>query len=167
VVVRMQPNLLYPYNSRSFFTEAEKANLGMGLEVWRGYFQSVRPAIGRLLINIDISSALMYNAGPLAQLCLNFFNLNANDRARLSDIPQQKRRELQRFLTGVKVTYGPSTKQHTIFGLGRPANQETFPKDGQQITVAAYFQGLMNRPLQFPNEPCVQVCHPMHFFPTQ
>jgi hypothetical protein len=48
----------YPFNIRSFFTDQECKRIGGGLELWRGYFQSVRPAIGRILINIDISTGM-------------------------------------------------------------------------------------------------------------
>lgn len=59
----MEPTQHYPFNVRSFFTDREKKHLGVGLEVWRGYFQSVRPGIGRLLINIDISTGLVRQSG--------------------------------------------------------------------------------------------------------
>jgi eukaryotic translation initiation factor 2C len=54
----MEPTMKYPFNIRSFFTDQECKRIGGGLELWRGYFQSVRPAIGRILINIDISTGM-------------------------------------------------------------------------------------------------------------
>ncbi|KAG8679864.1 hypothetical protein FRC09_018657, partial [Ceratobasidium sp. 395] len=56
VVVRMQPIMQYPHNSRSFFTDKEVWRIGGGMELWRGYFQSVRPGLQSMLINIDIST---------------------------------------------------------------------------------------------------------------
>lgn len=31
----------YPFNIRSFFTPTEKKDIGLGIELWRGYFQCV------------------------------------------------------------------------------------------------------------------------------
>ncbi|CAE6444858.1 unnamed protein product, partial [Rhizoctonia solani] len=56
VVVRMDPILRYPFNARSFFTDKEVRPIGGGIELWRGYFQSVRPGLASMLINIDIST---------------------------------------------------------------------------------------------------------------
>ncbi|KAF8205641.1 hypothetical protein K438DRAFT_2014534 [Mycena galopus ATCC 62051] len=70
-VIHMQPGLSYPFNVRSFFTDRETKDIGAGLELCkffisipinfrltcplgRGYFQSVRPGIGKMLINVDI-----------------------------------------------------------------------------------------------------------------
>lgn len=32
-------NRKYPFNIRSFFTNQEKKEIGLGIELWRGYFQ--------------------------------------------------------------------------------------------------------------------------------
>ena len=69
----MEPNLKFPFNVRSFFTPSETADIGSGIVLWRGYFQSVRPAMKSMLINIDISTAAMYKSGSLLKLCLEFF----------------------------------------------------------------------------------------------
>jgi len=58
----MEPNLIYPFNARSFFTELETRDIGGGIVLWRGYFQSVRPAVGRMVINFDMSTGAMYIA---------------------------------------------------------------------------------------------------------
>jgi eukaryotic translation initiation factor 2C len=77
----MQPTMLYPFNIRSFFTDRETkcscfplhpqsvlipsrcTALGGGMVLWRGYFQSVRPAPGKMVINVDISTGLMFKVG--------------------------------------------------------------------------------------------------------
>ena len=99
VVIRMDPNLKYPFNVRSFFTEQGKKAIGSGLELWRGYFQSVRPAPGRMLINIDISTGTMYKPGQLIDLCLEFFGRpgNPNILAPSKGLPERERlRERER-----------------------------------------------------------------------
>ena len=56
----MQPNLQWPFDKRSFYTNQEQRDIGNGIVLWRGLFQSVRPASGRMLIDIDISTGYMY-----------------------------------------------------------------------------------------------------------
>ncbi|KAG8898432.1 hypothetical protein FRC01_010915, partial [Tulasnella sp. 417] len=72
VAIRMQPIQDHPFNARSFFTRTELRDMGRGVELRRGYFQSIRPAIGRMIINLDISSAAFYKPGPLIKLCLDY-----------------------------------------------------------------------------------------------
>ncbi|GLB35650.1 putative argonaute family protein [Lyophyllum shimeji] len=60
VVIRMDPSERLPFNVRSFFTDRETKNLGGGIVLWRGYFQSVRPGLGHMLVNVDISTGMMY-----------------------------------------------------------------------------------------------------------
>lgn len=47
-------------------------------DIIRGYFQSVRPATGRLLLNSNVSHGVFRFSGPITQL-MQRFNLNAQD----------------------------------------------------------------------------------------
>lgn len=164
----MEPTSRWPFNSRSFFTDQETKNIGSGIVLWRGYFQSVRPAIGRMLINIDISTAAMHQAGSLLTLCLNFLGQNpANPQvlAQTSGFPDRERARLQRHITGIRITttntpqQGRLTNPRVIRKLTGPgANALSFTtREGQTQTVAQYFQRTYNKPLRFPTIPCVEV----------
>ncbi|KAI0144610.1 RNA interference and gene silencing protein [Xylariaceae sp. FL1272] len=57
--------------NRHFSTNANTQNrkpLGAGLEVIRGFFQSVRAATGRLLVNVQVKNMAFYKEGPLDSL---------------------------------------------------------------------------------------------------
>ncbi|KAG1872550.1 hypothetical protein C8R48DRAFT_670076 [Suillus tomentosus] len=74
--------------------------LGEGLELWRGYFQSVHPTIGK---NIDVSTAVMFKQGSFQTAALAV--LKQNDIRVLDlcpDLPQF--RQLKNFFKGVSVT---------------------------------------------------------------
>jgi eukaryotic translation initiation factor 2C len=165
----MAPNLRYPFNSRSFFTDRETSNIGGGIVLWRGYFQSVRPAIGRMLINVDISTGAMYMPGPLMTLALAHLDLAPNRPDALAPrrgFPDRERIRLQRFLTGVKITtsHGQPGRQgprpRVVKKLSKQgASDLHFQLDnGQQTTVADYFRGVLGRPLLHPEVICVEVC---------
>ena len=176
-MVRMAPNLIYPFNVRSFFTDRETRDIGGGIVLWRGYFQSVRPAIGRMLINVDISTGAMYKPGPLILLALDVLGLPPNQPDALAPrrgrgLPDRERVRLQRFLTGIKIT--------TSHGQRDPARQGPRPRvvkrlskegakdltfelgNGQQTTVADYFRGVLAAPLRHPDVICVEVGAPLH-----
>ena len=72
IAIRMEPSVRYPSNKYCFFTAQETRSIGAGIVLWRGYFQSLRPAIDRMLINIDISTGAMYRSGGLIDLALEF-----------------------------------------------------------------------------------------------
>ncbi|KIJ70038.1 hypothetical protein HYDPIDRAFT_35479 [Hydnomerulius pinastri MD-312] len=166
VVIRMEPTMKYPFNVRSFFTNRETKDIGGGLVLWRGYFQSVRPAIGRMLVNVDISTGTMYKPGLLIDLCLEFLGRPGQHGA-LSPrrgFPDRERIRLQRFISGIRVmtTYSGDRVRKTprvvkkLSSAG--ASDLTFSmRDGTTMTVARYFQNLLNRPLRFPENVCVEV----------
>ncbi|KAF8259431.1 argonaute-like protein [Lactarius quietus] len=151
VVVRMGPNLRYPFNVRSFFTDRETRDIGGGIVLWRGYFQSVRPAIGRMVINIDISTGAW----------------NPNTLAPRLGLPDRERIRLQRFITpGLKIT--TSYDQRDPQQAPRPRGVKRLSKEGardlrfeltggQMTTVADYFHQKLSRPLRFPDVICVEL----------
>ncbi|KAJ7135279.1 argonaute-like protein, partial [Mycena crocata] len=166
VVIRMEPTLNYPFNVRPFFTNRETKDIGAGLELWRGYFQSIRPAMGKMLINVDISTGTMYKNGPLLRLCLEY--ICKNDPNALSPkrgFPDRERLRLQRFVSGIRVLTthaGPGGEvriPRVIRKLSTAgASSLTFQmREGTTITVADYFQSTQNKPLQFPDVICCEV----------
>jgi len=156
----------YPFNVRSFFTDKETKDIGGGIQLWRGYFQSVRPGIGQMLINIDISTATMYKGGPLISICLEFLKKNNPTALGAQNIPDREFLRLQRFISGVRIiTKQPDGSTRTnptprvIKRLTRlSARQEEFTlREGGKLSVADYFNRTYNRPLQFPEIFCAEV----------
>lgn len=164
-VIRQEPNLNYPFNVRSFFTDREKRDIGGGIELWRGYSQSVRPSIGRLLVNVDIATGMMYKEGPLLNLCMDFLRdrglrSNSPDALAPPGFPDSERIRLQRFITGMRVIVETTgNRKRVIRGLSKAgANQLSFTlRDGTVMTVAQYFQQQLGRPLRYPGAVCVEV----------
>lgn len=165
----MQPILTHPFNVRSFFTSQEKRDIQNGLELWRGYFQSIRPAIGKMLVNIDISTAVMYKPGSLIGLCLDYLGRPGGDPRLLAPaagFPERERVRLKRFISGMRVNVTNANGQRrsdvTIKDIStQGADALIFtPREGQPISVAQYFQQTANRPLQFPRLICVMVKYP-------
>lgn len=171
MVIRMQPTMDYPFNVRSFFTDRETKDIGSGISLWRGYFQSIRPGIGQMLINIDISTATMYKGGPLLRICLEFLKKQHPTQLFKQNLPEREFLRLQRFISGVRVvTNQPIGVHPATSGRNEPtprvvkrltrnsAREEMFSlREGGRLSVADYFRQTLNRPLQFPDAGCVEV----------
>ncbi|KAJ7127554.1 argonaute-like protein [Mycena crocata] len=164
-VIRMEPSQNYPIDgriTRSFFTSEGMKNIGCGLVLWRGYFQSIRPAINRMLINVDISTGMMYQAGPLIGLCRAFLGIN-NTSALSSQLDDGKKRALSQFISGISVETQDAGSEVRRVRVVRKlstegANNITFTlRDGRIRTVARYYEETSGRPLKFPSMLCVEV----------
>jgi len=95
----------YPFNTRSFFTPHETRDIGAGIVLWRGYFQSVRPAVGRMLVNVDISTGAMHKPGNVLDICLELLGLQRRDVSAMhaGNLNPRDALKLTRFFTGVRV----------------------------------------------------------------
>jgi eukaryotic translation initiation factor 2C len=117
------PNVCSIGQNRHFSIDHSERNrhnvkeLGGGLEALRGYFQSVRPATGGLLLNVNVTHGVFLQPEPLSSL---FPRLGTGNKTTL-----QKKMKLVR----VRVTHLPAKKSKTgleiarvktIFGLARP-----------------------------------------------
>ncbi|KDR84292.1 hypothetical protein GALMADRAFT_111558 [Galerina marginata CBS 339.88] len=164
VVIRMGPNLKHPFNTRSFFTERGKRAIGGGMELWRGFFQSLRPSQGSMYINLDIATGIMYKPGPLTNLCLEFLGRPATDPSIMSakkGFPDRERIRLQRFVSNMRVIteHGGQVRPRVIKRLtAEGASSRMFnTREGQSMSVANYFKTVLGRPLRFPDVICIEV----------
>lgn len=165
----MGPNLRFPFNTRSFFTDEGSRPIGGGMELWRGYFQSIRPSQGKMYLNVDIATGIMFKKGDLIGLCLEYLNsrdprkLAPQKRANDGGLTDRERISLQRFITNLRVLTNHSgrTQIRPIKKLTpQGANEIRFNlRDGTSTTVADYFRKELNRPLKFPNLICIEVGH--------
>ena len=163
VAVKMEPNQIHPFNRRSFYIPDGRKDIGGGIELWRGIFQSVRPTVDRLIVNIDLSTGMMYKEGPLLNLCIDFFgrkaNTSPNDILSGKSIRDIERHKLQKFLSGVRVkVFSTGDRERVIRGLSKEGSDTlTFKTQaGVEMTVAQYFQSLGVR-LKYPGVICVLV----------
>lgn len=159
----MEPNQIHPFNKRSFYIPDGRKDIGGGIELWRGIFQSVRPTVDRLIVNIDLSTGMMYKEGRLLNLCIDFFGRPSNTSPNVilgeKNIKDIERIKLQKFLSGVRVRVSTTgDKERVVRGLSKQgANTLTFETQaGVQTTVAQYFQSL-GMPLQYPSVICALV----------
>ncbi|KAL0580091.1 hypothetical protein V5O48_001950 [Marasmius crinis-equi] len=150
LLIKQHPNKTNPHNARAYFTENDTRLVpNSGLELWRGYFQSVRPTIGRLLINVDTTIAAVYRAGPLEELAMQYLNSN---NARGLDIPRSSPafKALESFLKKVKIITKHTKRTKTIRALEPKAGEYKFTdRNGIEVSVAEYLQRAYNVNVQY------------------
>lgn len=114
------------------------------------------------MINIDVSATAFYESGPLPEIVAKILNRNSVEdlRGRISDRDVKK---LANVFKNVKimVVHRGTDKQYKykITNLTpSPASETMFTNnDGEQVSVASYFQSTYNRRLAAPFLPCVVV----------
>uniref|UniRef100_A0A2K6U652 Argonaute RISC catalytic component 3 n=1 Tax=Saimiri boliviensis boliviensis TaxID=39432 RepID=A0A2K6U652_SAIBB len=143
VVLRHLPSMKYTPVGRSFFSAPEGYDhpLGGGREVWFGFHQSVRPAMWKMMLNIDVSATAFYKAQPVIQfMCevLDIHNIDEQPRP----LTDSHRHNLTRKCMDI-------TTFHLNF----------FLENGQTVerTVAQYFREKYTLQLKYPHLPCLQV----------
>src|ERR1051325_2044030 len=101
VLIRHEPTMKYSVIGRSFYANDVAQPLYGGVEVWQGYYQSIRPAPGKMMINIDLSSHSFYQSGGLVQMVVKVLGKHSVDDLRR--ITDRDRAKLDKALKGLKI----------------------------------------------------------------
>jgi eukaryotic translation initiation factor 2C len=114
-------NQASPNTGRAYFTPEGKQPLrGMAVELWRGFYQAVRPSIGRMLVTVDTTVAAMYMPGPLIEVCMAVLDVREVRRLALRDPKHEDYKKIERHLKNklilVKTRDGPP-RTKTVRGL--------------------------------------------------
>ncbi|KAF9214952.1 Eukaryotic translation initiation factor 2C [Podila verticillata] len=166
VLIHHEPSMLYRAFGRSFFTPEGCKPLDGKLDVWRGWFTSVRPAPGRMMINVDITASAFYQPLPVIQMAIKILGFRTpND---LSQATANNWHKVEKSIRGLRVRllHAPH-REGTIKGLTATSAMNTkFSKDviqpdgtvtTQETNVAAYFNETYSRTLLYATTRCLIV----------
>ncbi|KAI1796003.1 Piwi-domain-containing protein [Ganoderma leucocontextum] len=147
LLVRQAPSLRHGVRAhvKAFFVDRGNKDLGNGLIARRGFFQSIRPTPGRLLVNVDTVCALVYQHGT-SLIHVMMVWLGLKDIRGLQTLHAQQYAELRSFLKGVrvKVVVAPGMKARPIADLVPRAALQEFDTETERITVEAHFKRKYN-----------------------
>ncbi|KAI0926490.1 hypothetical protein AcV7_005414 [Taiwanofungus camphoratus] len=120
--------------------------LGGGLEAWRGFYSSVRPAHKQLMVNVNVCTTAFYTPGNLAHRMKEF------EQASFGARPTAYAKGVR-----VKTTHLGYTK--TVKTVAKVnARQHKFPAEEYgEVTVEQYFLRKYNIRLQYPDLPLIDV----------
>lgn len=113
-----------------FFFPHETFNLGGGLEAWKGFYSSVRPAYKQLMVNVNVATTAFYSEGNLANAMVEFRNASFGAR-------------VDQFVRGIRIQTTHLGHKKTV----KKASNHTarsyrfkWEESGSQISVEEYFQ---------------------------
>lgn len=159
VVLRTTPIASCTTIGSSFFSGKNTSPLDAGAEIWFGYHQSLRPAHGRLLVNLDVAATCFHREQAVIDL------VTTVTKKTLDQINDSNRPAIRAEVAGVKVvvTHRPDCKRkYRIRDVAKEnAIQLKFTiedESGSRVTnVAAYFEERYKTKLKHPNLPLLIV----------
>ncbi|GAA6061188.1 hypothetical protein JCM10212_002401 [Sporobolomyces blumeae] len=178
VVFRHMPSLLFVSTATSFFPlpagSGSFVDVGGGIDLWRGFFQSVRPCQFGLLLNLDTTSAAFVKPGNLLDLLASIADHKMGRRVDRNSIlatggalSPQDFVLANRLLRKVRITIDRGnladpqrrTSKATLNGgiVTESARTHCFDVGGRSVTVEQFFRETYNTQLAHPNAPLVEV----------
>ncbi|EMD37096.1 hypothetical protein CERSUDRAFT_84117 [Gelatoporia subvermispora B] len=120
--------------------------LGGGLEAWRGFYSSVRPAWKELMVNVNVCTTAFYTPGNLADRLQEFLDASFGARANA-------------FAKGVRVKTTHLGYTRTVKAVAQiTAKQHKFATEEYgSVSVEQYFQKKYNIRLQYPDLPLIEI----------
>ncbi|CAG8555886.1 9743_t:CDS:2 [Ambispora leptoticha] len=130
-----------------------RKSLGGGMELWAGFFESVRPGQKSFFVNVNRTHSVFYEKKDLVKFLCEFLGLR--------DLPQtfteDQKKRINKVLTGLKVRplHRPNIKCKQSIGRISPrkAIEHTFTlRDSEKTTnVKEYFKDTYNIVLKYPH----------------
>ncbi|CAJ0825172.1 5176_t:CDS:10, partial [Entrophospora sp. SA101] len=135
-----------------------------GVVLRRGYYQSIRPGWGRLLINVDTCAATFYPHGLITQSIPHILRREVNegllDINRLrGGLDRDDVNYLDWYLRNVIVLIHHN-KENVQIGkicsvVDKPANKQMTKYKGRPVPLSEYYRNHYRNDLRFPNWPCI------------
>ncbi|KAI8062500.1 Piwi domain-containing protein [Gongronella butleri] len=161
ILMRQAPSALYCTVGRSFYTPEGSRPLPNGCEVWQGYYQSARPTVGKMMVNVDVSATAFYESGPLHEIVAKILGRRSVDDLRRG-IPEREKIRLEKVLKTLRVMTKHRGEKNRKYKINRltpsPADSTMFStEDGKELSVADYFRANYNTRLAYGFLPCISV----------
>ncbi|KAG8919879.1 Eukaryotic translation initiation factor 2C, partial [Tulasnella sp. 417] len=146
---------------RAIYSTAHLRPIRGGLQVADGFIQSVRPGWQRMVVNVNYTSGVTWQPGPLFELLkeiLRMRNWNFPRMLEADSIRGDQLREINKLIKGIKVMAphlegraGKKKRPLVISGLhSKSAQTYRFDCNFGHVSVAQYFQMQYNRALHHP-----------------
>ncbi|KAL1922369.1 uncharacterized protein VTP21DRAFT_9908 [Calcarisporiella thermophila] len=161
VLIRHKPSMSHVSFGGSFFIPNNSKRISMGAEIWQGYYQSVRPAQGKLMLNVDVSHTAFHQSGPLIDYVASVLGRPRDALFRGISGPDLSR--IERSVKGLVIMVTHRGEMRPKFKITKlspaPADRMMFAdkESGKKMNVAEYFMQRYNRRLEYPMLPCVMV----------
>ena len=141
-----------------FATQGRPMDLGEGMELWLGLFQSAVLGRTSLYLNVDVAHKAFPSKISVLQVLASF----DRDGNIPHELNQWQQSQLHDYLKMLSISYSPSQnhqpKTYGYNALVSPPGKATFVlEDGRRMTVLEYFEGEKRIRLRYPGLPCLHV----------
>ncbi|KAF9194167.1 hypothetical protein BGZ50_006646 [Haplosporangium sp. Z 11] len=169
VLMRHKPAMQHATIGSSFYTPVGKQPLTGPLDAWRGYYQSVRPALGKMLINVDVSATAFFQSGSLLEMIVKILGFRNPDDLRHPITPQNWQK-IEKIIKGLRFTVmhrervkrtfkifklTSTTAKDTKFKITTNKAEGDVQTDEMETDIVTYFKEAYNMNLKYPMLPCV------------
>ncbi|OEL34560.1 Protein argonaute 18 [Dichanthelium oligosanthes] len=161
IVLTERNNMEYIAVGRSFFSPViNTVNLGLGVEGWKGFYQSIRPTQMGLSVIVDTSSTAFVRPMLLIDFVMEI--LNKNNPGTFRNINNMEYVKIKKALRGVRIEVthrGNARQKYRIATLtqSRPSVLDFESSSGVRKTVTDYFREAYQLEIQYDFLPCLQV----------
>nr|AIY24303.1 Argonaute 2 [Laodelphax striatellus] len=166
IVLRNPAALTFVGVGRSFFSEPEQIiDLGEGLELWYGFYQSA--ILGwKPFLNVDVAHKGFPMGERLLETLCRYQKCSFNDLRNLKRLDSYVQNDFEKYIKGLKVEYQIPNRTDTkrtykVNKLMKNSVEQRFTleKDNKKVemTVGEYFQREKKCSLQFPYLPLVWI----------
>lgn len=146
-----------------FAPTSRPMDLGEGMELWYGLFQSAILGRQSLYLNVDVA----HKAFPSAISVLDVLASFDRDKRVPSKLSPFQENQLNDYLKMLTIEYQPNNEAPKTFGYNglvldeqrkaRGASTAVFFRDGQRMTIEEYFRNVKRITLRYPELPVLHV----------
>lgn len=162
IVLRNSPSLRFTKVQRSFFTKptGEIINLGNGMELWHGFFQSA--ILGwKPYLNVDVANKGFPSEMNLIDLMAEISQQSASH---MDELDRNSQEAISKHIKGLKLYYEiprqPSSRRmmraNSLISSGASETKFQDPEN-RTVTVTQYYQRAKNYNIRYPKLPLVWV----------
>ncbi|KZP00889.1 Piwi-domain-containing protein, partial [Calocera viscosa TUFC12733] len=157
LIFRQAPMQKLPHTAKSYFLPGQQKEISKDISLFLGLFQSVRPAMNRLFVNVNLTAGKFWNPRPVMDVVMDFFQ--ARDARRLTNMTLRDLRDVTKYLHGVKVISEHRKEPSPPRGIMAIIREgaDTYQLDDTGETILDYFWRVYHYKLKFPSACCVRI----------
>ncbi|CAG8548344.1 27881_t:CDS:10 [Dentiscutata erythropus] len=145
-LIHHMPSMKYTQFGESTYLPSTRRSLGGGVELWMGWFESVRPGQDSYFVNVNTTYTVFYEPGPMHSLIIKYLKLdNIPDR-----FTQQQQDKISELVHGLQFKAIHRPKVKTRFKIKRLCstnardNMVDIPDSEEKISIYSYYQRRYN-----------------------
>ncbi|CAG8485886.1 15886_t:CDS:10 [Acaulospora colombiana] len=154
-LIHHMPSMSYTQFGESTYLPSTRKSLGGGVELWMGWFESVRPGQDSYFINVNTTYTVFYESGKLSLLIPKYLGMNPRSDNIPNRFCQRQHEQITDLIRGLKFRPLHRPQVNTQLKIKRlcPNNMHEvkveIPESGERIDIYSYYQRKYNITLRY------------------